>query len=94
MKKTIYIIKYQYYQYNSGQADNGNYSKKIELDDSIKAKLIYQKFRDYLDNKLSDDDKRSLEDDYIPYAGYFTEVTFLKSMVEEYDLNLKKKIYI
>lgn len=97
MKKIIYIIKYQYYQYNSGQADNGHYWRKIELEDIEKAKTLYQKFKDSIAKKLSEYENKDLVDDYIPYAGYFTDVKLFKSVVEEYDLEtevIKNKAFV
>lgn len=89
MKNNLYVIKYEYYQYNSGQADNGHYWRKVELEDLEKAKALYQRFKDAIEDKLSDSDKKDLVDDYIPYAGYFTDVKIYKSIVEEYDFDLK-----
>ena len=83
MKKTVYFIQYEYYQYNSGQADNGHYKKKYEFANRKEALNEVKKFKDYLNNKLDQDSKRNLEDNYIPYAGYFTDVKLFKSVVEE-----------
>lgn len=68
-----FIIKYKYYQYNSGQGDNGNYIRKLEFSDKNEAFSAYQKFQKYLNNQLIHEDKKNLEYDYIPYSGYFTE---------------------
>lgn len=83
MKKTIYFIQYEYYQYNSGQADNGHYKRKYEYENKKEALIVFKKFKDYLSNKLDHESKRDLEDNYIPYAGYFTDVKLFKSVVEE-----------
>jgi len=83
MKKTVYFIQYEYYQYNSGQADNGYYKRKYEYESKKDALTSFKKFKDYLEKKLNDEDRRNLEDNYIPYAGYFTEVKLFKSVVEE-----------
>lgn len=92
MKKIIYTIKYKYYQYNSGQADNGTYWNKIELEDIEKAKTLYNKIKDCIEKKLSDEEVSSLVDDYIPYAGFFQEVKFFKSVEEEYSFESTDKI--
>ena len=68
-----FIIKYKYYQYNSGQGDNGNYIRKLEFSYKNEAFSVYQKFQKYLNNQLIGEDKKDLEYDYIPYSGYFTE---------------------
>ena len=68
-----FTIKYKYYQYNSGQGDNGNYIHKLEFSDKNEAFSVYQKFQKYLNNQLIGEDKKDLEYDYIPYSGYFTE---------------------
>lgn len=86
MNKTIYIVKYTYYQYNSGQADNGYYWKKIELEDIEKAQILYQKFKDSINKKLSEEEEDNLISDYIPYMGYFTEVKLFKQVVETFEL--------
>ena len=68
-----FIIKYKYYQYNSGQGDNGNYIRKLEFSYKNEAFSVYQKFQKYLNKQLIGEDKKDLEYDYIPYSGYFTE---------------------
>ena len=68
-----FIIKYKYYQYNSGQSDSGTYIRKLEFSDKNEAFSVYQKFQKYLNNQLIGEDKKDLEYDYIPYSGYFTE---------------------
>lgn len=91
MKKTIYIVQYRYYQYNSGQADNGSYWRKQEFEDLEKAKELYYKIKASIDKTLSEDENDQLVDDYIPYAGFFEMVKFFKSIVEEYDFDTLDK---
>lgn len=92
MKTIIYIVKYKYYQYNSGQADNGTYWNKKEFENIEKAKQLYTKIQDSINDKLSQEDNRELIYDYIDNGGYFKEVKFLKSIVEEYDFEIIDKI--
>lgn len=91
MKKTVYIVQYRYYQYNSGQADNGSYWRKIEFDNLEKAKELFLKFKASIDKSLSEEENDDLVNDYIPYSGFFEDVKFLKSIVEEYDFNIERK---
>ena len=60
-KMEYFIIKYKYYQYNSGQGDNGNYIRKLEFSDKNEAFNAYQKFQKYLKNQLTHEDKKDLE---------------------------------
>ncbi len=55
MKNTIYIVKYKYYQYNSGMADNGTYWKKLEFENIEDAKVLYKKIQASIDKKLDED---------------------------------------
>ena len=51
-----FIIKYKYYQYNSGQGDNGSYIRKLEFSYKNEAFSVYQKFQKYLNNQLIGED--------------------------------------
>lgn len=87
MKNIIYIVKYKYYQYNSGSSDNGTYYNKVEMDNLEQAKLLYKQIQDCIDKKLDEETEEDLINNYIPYGGYFKEVKMLKSTVEEYDMS-------
>lgn len=87
MKNTIYIVKYTYYQYNSGMGDNGTYSKKIEFEHVEDAKLLYKNIQDCIDKKLDEQSEHDLINDYLNYDGYFKEVKIYKAIVEEYDID-------
>lgn len=89
MKNTIYIVKYKYYQYNSGMGDNGTYWKKLEFEDIEQAKLLYRKIQASIDKKLDDQEDYDLINDYLPYNGYFKEVKMYKAIIEEYEMNLE-----
>lgn len=63
MKKTVYSVTYEYYQYNSGAADNGYYKKTINfknLEEALKINNLINKSIEK--RKLSD--KQYREDDY------------------------------
>jgi hypothetical protein len=78
-----YIVQYNYYQYNSGQSDNGYYLKEIFFKNYDEALSLYHKIKNFLNNTLSEYEKEILIDDYIPYSGFFTDVKILKCDIQE-----------
>lgn len=87
MKNILYIVQYQYYQYNSGMGDNGTYSNKIEFENFQEAKLLYTKIQNSIDKKLDEQSEYDLVNDYLNYDGYFKQVKMFKAIVEEYQMN-------
>lgn len=68
-----YELEYTYYQYNSGAADNGTYTKRIKYktrEEAQKAKAdIDAAAKAHEEGRHSDAD--DTEDRFIPYMGYF-----------------------
>lgn len=89
MNKLIYEIKYEYYKYNSGGADNGYFKDTVVFEgkDYDKALDLYKKMQLSINKKLPSDEDTKLKDNYIPYMGYFLEATLIKSFRKEVILN-------
>lgn len=87
-----YVVEYTYYQYNSGAADNGNYVRQWptkSADEAIalarkisviakhtKEESLRQEWLVDADPQYSERDK--LQDEMIPYMGYFISARAMK----------------
>lgn len=81
MTKTVtefFEITYRFYQYNSGQADNGEYVRVLKRETEAEALTIARRIRDCIGNDDLDEDQRDLLYDLIPYDGYFLKVSVAK----------------
>lgn len=63
MKNTVYVLDYQYYQYNTGSADNGNYKKSVTFDSIKEALSLANKINQSIE-KNNASDKQYKEQDY------------------------------
>lgn len=79
---TRYEVEYYYYQHNSGLADNGNYVKRYQCNTLQGARNVADKIREAI--KTMDERGYSLdiEDQLIPYSGYFTKPPVIFELTE------------
>jgi len=81
-----YQVKYFYYKYNSGNADNGHYDNKISFNSLSEAKEFINQIKNIIDNKKMNKEEplTEIEDNLIPDGGFFTKYPELyKVTVEE-----------
>jgi len=66
-------VRYQYYQYNDGLANNGNKSGKEEFNTVESAQQFIDKINKSINNKLSDKEDKEFIREYIESScgGYF-----------------------
>lgn len=70
-ESVTYEVEYRYYQFNSGAADNGEYVRRREFASAEDALALARRIEACVAGTLDEDSRRELEDDLIPWAGYF-----------------------
>ena len=86
MVEHYFEVEYRYYQFNSGQADNGFYNKIIQFKDEQEAISLASRIEaDALLNRkdIHDDVDQELRDEFIPWSGYFTGAKVYRCQREE-----------
>lgn len=67
-----YEVKYHYYQYNSGLADNGFYTRYTECATELEAKTLAERINvDAKTVDTSEEGDEELRNDLIPWSGFF-----------------------
>lgn len=64
-------VVYHYYQFNSGAADNGNKSVRVEFRTEEDAFDLVRRIEAAVSGKLDEEDLLDLKGDYIAWDGYF-----------------------
>jgi hypothetical protein len=79
-----YEVEYYYYQYNSGMADNGDYTKRILCSNVDEARKIIDNINSAIATRFvkNDIDPIHIESELIPYSGYFTAPPVLFEITE------------
>lgn len=72
MKKVTYDVIYQYYQYNSGAADNGYYNKVVQYNNFDQAHSTYSKINASI-NKKKYEDECYRNNDYPEMPTFFID---------------------
>jgi hypothetical protein len=73
-----YEIEYRYYQYNSGAADNGEYTRALKKTDRQEAIDLARRICESVGHhqrKEFDKCDEALSQELIPYMGYFLGAT-------------------
>ena len=98
---TKYKVKFQYHQYNSGQADNGDYTGNITCDTLKEAQQLVKAFRKAAEfhikqcagenwTDIKPANVQYLIDTYIPYDGYFKGEPQIFEVTEQELINLQQ----
>lgn len=75
-----YEVEYRYYQYNSGQADNGEYVRTRSFRTAEEAQALAARINASAQKKMDEDEERELQDDLIPWDGYFLGATAFRAV--------------
>jgi hypothetical protein len=93
-----FAVDYTYYQYNSGAADNGCYRRNWPVNDAVEAVALagkinaaakaHQAYSHGTDTETPADEyiREQLENEMIPYMGYFISARALKITSEPIEL--------
>ena len=80
-------VRFRYYRYNTGAADNGTYSL-VKKDIPSAEEAMYWAFRinEAAAKRLDDEEIRDLEDGFLPAPGYFIEASAARVVTQTYAL--------
>jgi len=84
----FYEIEYTYYQYNSGAADNGRYTKRIRTATPEEAAETARKINLSAAGQLSDEADHELRSRLIPWDGYFINAVACEVLEKREQLSL------
>lgn len=88
MTNVKYQLKYQYYHYNTGDANNGSFIDFIEFENYEELMNEHEKISKSINNNLDMEENKNLNNKYFNGDGYFEKIISLNKVItKEINLN-------